>query len=357
MIFHGVNAVVKGKPYIPTTDTFDPQMSICGEDIQNMKEWGFNFVRLGVMWESVERRPQWYNHTYLEEMEKIVDALGEEGIVTLVDAHQDVFARRICGEGMPDFYATKLHTTCKEYGEWGDFMEFLGQCKPFSAYNYTEDADGDPIIPDCLKTGFGNYYHTPESNSAFAKVYNNVDGLQDRFIDFWKVVVKKFAHNPNAIGYDPINEPELADAFAEPVLNLPGVFDNTKLQPLYKRINDEIRPFDDTGIIFFEPTPGDVYMNNGGYVFQSGFTDTPGGKSMDAYQVFNEHTYCCQAGGDICDSGEPGLKYKDLCQRFHNERVGVRAEDAKKLGVGIMITEYGACKNTGRLCPRNYPCH
>ena len=55
-IFHGVNVVYKVDPFIPTTNsTFDPQISLNDEDIEDMVKWGFNFVRLGVMWEAVER--------------------------------------------------------------------------------------------------------------------------------------------------------------------------------------------------------------------------------------------------------------------------------------------------------------
>lgn len=56
-IYHGTNVVVKGHPYVPITDRFDAQMSLCDEDIQNMKQWGIHMVRLGVMWESVEIAP------------------------------------------------------------------------------------------------------------------------------------------------------------------------------------------------------------------------------------------------------------------------------------------------------------
>ena len=69
-----------------------------------MVKWGFNFVRLGVMWEAVERSPGVYNTTYLAEVNKLINKLGSRGIYTMVDAHQDVFARSICGEGMPTFY-------------------------------------------------------------------------------------------------------------------------------------------------------------------------------------------------------------------------------------------------------------
>ena len=42
-------------PYIPTVDgPWTPQDSLNYKDIEYMKEWGFNFVRLGVMWEAVE---------------------------------------------------------------------------------------------------------------------------------------------------------------------------------------------------------------------------------------------------------------------------------------------------------------
>ena len=52
-----------------------------------MLKWGFNFVRLGVMWEAVEVAPGVYNDTYLDEIELLINKLGQNGIYTLVDAH------------------------------------------------------------------------------------------------------------------------------------------------------------------------------------------------------------------------------------------------------------------------------
>ncbi len=57
------------------------------------------------MWEAVERVQGQYNQTYLSQIEALINKLGSKGIYTLVDAHQDVLARRICGEGIPNFYA------------------------------------------------------------------------------------------------------------------------------------------------------------------------------------------------------------------------------------------------------------
>mmetsp|Transcript_23110 Transcript_23110/g.17529 ORF Transcript_23110/g.17529 Transcript_23110/m.17529 type:complete len:96 (+) Transcript_23110:10-297(+) len=55
VLLHGVNAVYKQDPYIPSDASFHPQESLNDEDIDNLVEWGFNFMRLGVMWEAVER--------------------------------------------------------------------------------------------------------------------------------------------------------------------------------------------------------------------------------------------------------------------------------------------------------------
>lgn len=57
------------------------------KDILDLKEWGFNFVRLGVMWEGVERERGVYNDTYLDEVDNLITRLGKQGIYTLVDAH------------------------------------------------------------------------------------------------------------------------------------------------------------------------------------------------------------------------------------------------------------------------------
>lgn len=64
-IFHGVNMVYKVAPYIPDQDVWDSQASLTDLDIQNLVDWGFNFVRLGVMWEAVETAPGEYNQTYI----------------------------------------------------------------------------------------------------------------------------------------------------------------------------------------------------------------------------------------------------------------------------------------------------
>ena len=79
-------------------------MSLNDKDIQDMLDWGITLVRLGVQWESVEVAEQVYNYTYLEEIDKLTTKLGERGIWVIIDAHQDLYSRKTCGNGMPIFY-------------------------------------------------------------------------------------------------------------------------------------------------------------------------------------------------------------------------------------------------------------
>lgn len=57
------------------------------------------------MWEAVERSPGVYNESYLDEVENLINKLGQKGIYTMIDIHFDSLARAVCGEGMPNFYA------------------------------------------------------------------------------------------------------------------------------------------------------------------------------------------------------------------------------------------------------------
>ena len=88
-------------------------MSLNKKDMDDLVDWGFNVVRLGIPWEAVETSPNVYNDTYLDEVEIIVNRLGKRGIYTILDSHMDMFSRVLCGEGVPTFYTpTDLDTQC-----------------------------------------------------------------------------------------------------------------------------------------------------------------------------------------------------------------------------------------------------
>ena len=183
VIFHGVNVVYKVDPYIPGETDFDSQDSLNDEDIANLVSWGQNFVRLGVMWEAVERERGVYDDAYLDKVEQLINKLGEAGIYTLVDAHQDVFARVICGEGIPDFYAQDLLHEDSHCISWAadrmlkGIYEKLGVCLDMNDFDYEKDENGDPLITECQKRDFYIYYLTKQSMAAFGGFFTNKQGV------------------------------------------------------------------------------------------------------------------------------------------------------------------------------------
>ena len=166
VLFHGVNVVYKVDPFIPSIGDFDSQNSLNDEDITSLKKWSMNFVRLGVMWKGVKRTAGTYDDAYLDKVEAMINKLGDAGIYTLVDAHQDVFARSICGEGMPDFYAKELLKDDDHCMNGfldtilSPIYKMLGVCWDIKDANFRQDDNDDPLIEDCQTRDFYTYYMT-----------------------------------------------------------------------------------------------------------------------------------------------------------------------------------------------------
>ena len=309
-IFHGVNVVYKVAPYIPITDHFDSQDSLSDQDIDNMVKWGMNHVRLGVMWEAVERSRGVYDQDYLKKIDELITRLGEKGIYTLVDAHQDVLTRMICGEGMPEFYAKEVvdaGTYCVDK-HLDIFLKPLlqkgGFCKPIKDYNYKTDSNGDPLISECQSTAFFNYYSSPESLTLFRAFYHNDHGLADKYVAYWAEVANSLSSNKWVMGFDPFNEPLPAWTSLANLIHtvMPGNFDKDDLAPLYARINGKLQSASKDNIMYFEPgqVPDALPIGKGGVVFPVGFEVPPGGQIGSTNHVLNDHTYCCTLDPAVC---------------------------------------------------------
>jgi len=201
-----------------------------------------NFVRLGVMWEAVERTEGTYDDAYLDKVEELVNKLGDAGIYTLVDAHQDVFARSMCGEGVPDFYAKQIladdkYCVSKTFDKiWGSLYKKLGICTDIDSFGFRKDANGDPLIEDCQTRDFFEYYETKQSLNAFGALFTNKNGLQDKFVSYWDHVSARFANNPYIVGYDPLNEPWPGNPVKDMSLLRPGHMDKKYLAPMYEQV-------------------------------------------------------------------------------------------------------------------------
>jgi endoglycosylceramidase len=279
-------------------------------------------------------------------MAHIVKILGENGIVTIVDAHQDMFSRIFCGEGVPVFYANKIKVDTKcDTNLISQFFGLVNVCLPLSSYNW-EYENGVPKIEFCRKN-FLKYHQSPELTTAYQAFYNNEMGLQDKFIDFWKVVANEFKNNPYVIGLDYWNEPWPGNLFMNPTALIPGYVDKNVLAPFYRKLDSAVREFDPEFISMYEPVPfPDTIPFFGGQSIGN-FEEIPLENIDRKYQALNMHSYCCMAKSDACESGEPLLEDSlTICPDFHKRKLNKNKEQANKLGIPLIITEFGACSNT-----------
>jgi endoglycosylceramidase len=347
MIFHGVNVVYKVAPYIPIEEGFDPYLSLSLEDVKYMKKFGFNIVRFGVLWEAIETAPNVYNYELLDRIWKMINMLGENGIYTIVDAHQDIFSRVLCGEGVPIFYARQLQyeKDCNS-SLFKKFMHLVSVCKGIKEYNYREDDNGIPLIEDCVKGNFMFYHTSPDLTSIYSQFYKNEKGILDKFILFWKVLANKFKSNQYVIGYDLWNEPWPGDFYNNISKWIPGRSDKEDLLPMYRKLDKEIREIDNDYVMMFEPTPfPDVLPVLGGIIL-GGFKEAPLPTQFNDRQVLNMHSYCCQASPTMCKNGEPPLESKETCRKHHFNKLKYMNNYGKEFNMSTILTEFGACKNS-----------
>ncbi|EGG14323.1 hypothetical protein DFA_12093 [Cavenderia fasciculata] len=294
MYFHGVNVVVKEPPWTPLLNITNYQL---------MQEWGLNSIRLGVMWAGVtpEVRGE-YNQTYLDYISNLVEVMGEYNIFTLVDCHQDLYSWVYCGDGAPA-WASSIPTE-----GIGMFPEPLS--KPF-VINTT---DLVPSNQDCGLHSWSSYYFSDAVSKAFQNLYDNVDGIQDEFSNYWQQVVQTLKDSQYVLGYELINEPWAGDIYRDPLLMVPETADKINLAPMYERLSKDIRSIDPDHIIFFESVTWDEYG--------VGFDTVPGGNDWRNLSTLSYHYYV-----------PPDFSIKEI--------MWARMRDLEKLGTAGFLTEFG----------------
>ena len=157
-----------------------------------MKQWGLNGIRLGVMWPGVQPKEDYFNQTYIQTMVDLVNLAGRYGVYTLVEFHQDLFSEKFCADGVPMWaiprrvYDSFPRPLTREKTQWNN-------------------ETGLPSYQTCGKFPWGQFYFTKAVNEGFGHLWNNKDGLLDKFATYWKKVAEAFKDNPYVIAYELIN--------------------------------------------------------------------------------------------------------------------------------------------------------
>lgn len=173
VILRGINLVHKGNRenqvmnYIPSWDE---------SVFNNFKNWGFNVVRLGIIWDAIEPRPGEYNEQYLDWVGRMLDLCEKYGLYAYLDMHQDLFSV-LYSDGAPE-WATITDGQSHVKGElWSDAYIFSG----------------------AVKRAFDNFWNNTLAPDGI--------GLQDHYVNMWVYIAKRFGGHPALIGYDFFNEP------------------------------------------------------------------------------------------------------------------------------------------------------
>ena len=294
VILHGFNMVYKRPPYHPGAAGFG------ADDADFLRRYGFNTVRLGLIYTAVEPQPGKVDHDYIRRVRALERVLAKRGIASLIDFHQDLYNEKFTGEGWPDWAVLD---------------------------------DGLPAEP---LAGFpGTYITSPGMNRAFDNFYANAAGpggvgLQQRFARAWARVATSFSGDAGVLGYDLLNEPWPGSGFAA-CLNSSGcgAFDRTSLAPFYRRVIGAIRGADKRHIVFYEPQ---VLYNFGSD------TNLPdlGFKRLG----FSFHNYCFTG----LVAGTP-----PTCPELEDSVFDNADTRAARTGDSLMLSEFGATDDTSIL--------
>lgn len=168
-LLHGINMVCKEKDRNYIGDYKE-------EDFITLKKWGFNVIRLGVIWDGVEPVPGKYDENYLTMIDQLIEMAGKNDLCVILDMHQDLFSC-IYADGAP---------------EWATIIDGHEHIK-------TDLWSESYLLSPAVQTAFDNFWNNREAADGI--------GIQDHFINMWKHIASRYKENKTVIGYDILNEP------------------------------------------------------------------------------------------------------------------------------------------------------
>jgi hypothetical protein len=191
------------------------------EDYARMASWGFNVVRLPIIWRYIEPQPGVYDPSFFTNyVDRDIAWAKKYGIYIILDMHQNYWSNRFTyhnGYGLPSWMV--------------------------SGYPNNATGLGQAITDFWLGKGPNGTVASPANPS-----------MQDLFIALWKYVAERYANETTIAAYDLFNEPYYSKGFISDGLD-PSQTANY-LYPLYDRAIDEIRSVDNNHIIIYEPVGG-----------------------------------------------------------------------------------------------------
>ena len=355
IILHGVNVVNKNSKVNYLGDETI-------EDFAKMHQWGFNCIRLGIIWDGLEPGPGVYDEQYLKGIDERIKWAKENDLYVILDMHQDLYSV-LFSDGAPEWATiTDGHVFEKSQSVWSD------------AY-FTSHA---------VQTAWDNFWaNTPASDGV---------GIQDHYAKTWQHVAKRYSSEATIVGYDIMNEPFLGSEAiqifptmlskgAELLSQIPGSgnpsvkelaykwithegrfeilqvlgdtalykqivdatfpiyseFEKTKLMGMYNKVAQAIREVDKKHILFLETTMG---SNIGVYTSIEPILDKEGNR--DPLQAYAPHGYDLVTDTKFVAS--PSFDRIQFIFKRHYET-------SQRLNMPTIVDEWGAYGNYKNTLP------
>ncbi|KAI8906517.1 glycoside hydrolase superfamily [Powellomyces hirtus] len=289
VILRGMN--VAGQSKLPN---FRPISSPV--QLDPLVQFGANAVRLLFNWEAFEGEGAGvFNQEYLDYYKNVIKELHDRGIASIIDIHQDMYARWInggCGDGFPEW--TVPPTVKKATPSGGD------TCKYWAITQFFDRA----------------YYN------AWNEFWKDTYGARSGFLNMYARLIEETADLKGVIGYDVMNEPHGDE--------------REHLVPLYRDAAAIIHKVNPDMLVFVEPT----MLSGSGY----GNTKLDGTGLRDVKNlVYAPHYYDAMAligywGKPIKFSPTPVIKKF----REQSKKWGPIISGTTPSGVPIILGEFGA---------------
>jgi len=346
VILHGINLVNKNtnKNYLGDETS---------EDFIAMKEWGFNCIRMGIIWDGLEPEPGIYDDKYLQGIDERISWAKENGLYVFLDMHQDLYSVKY-SDGAP---------------EWATITEDMPHIKDGAIWS---DAYFASLA---VQTALDNFWNNTPAPDGI--------GIQEHYARAWKYVAERYANETSVIGYDLMNEPflgheaqqilpamvtkgmeilatidgaqlqsaeeleeqlandegrfeilqrlcdtEIYSSIIDETFHIYSQFERTKLMSMYQRVANAIREVDKNHILFLETTMG---SNMGVYSSIEPVLDKDGNR--DPLQAYAPHGYDLVTDTKFVAS--PCSERIKLIFERHGET-------AKRLNMPMLVGEWGA---------------
>jgi endoglycosylceramidase len=242
--------------------------------------WSMNSLRFLLVWAAVEPQPGAYDDAYLDQVVERMRWASKEGLLVVLDMHQDVYGEGFGFDGAPKW-------TCDQH-----YYDAFKPNPGFWALSYL-----DPNVQACV-----DHFYVDADTRA-------------RFVAAWRHVAARLKNEPAILGFDILNEPHWGSYAIND-------FEHDRLQPLEEEVIAAVRAEAPGWLAFAEPSSA---RNLG---FSSNLAPFA---AADVVYAPHEYDSMAEASGTFDAAGRDAI-----LANVHR----LRAE-ADALGAALWIGEYG----------------